>query len=408
MLSENPSLPVPAVVLGLSPTGLYAVRELGQAGIPVLGVSSYLQAGNHSRYLTHSLGTIVEADENHRLERLVDVFSSSDQRPVLIPASDQDIDFVLTHAQVLSEHFVFQPSYLDGIGERILSKTTFCDLCRMHGVEIPRSWQSRSSQLAELKGQISFPCLVKPSQIHEVKGAMGGEKGWVAADNTEFDGITARLPQGNTDWLVQEIIPGPESEITLFAAYFDLDSKPRQKFTARKLRQYPPGFGSASLVASHDEEDTRRLSEQFLTGIGYRGIAATEFKRDPRDGKLKIIEINPRPSLWFGLSTASGKSVTLAAYHDLAKTGIELEELQQRQSVGWRYALKDAYSSLFYRLKRDFVLPAPDTRQFGKLAPCVDAVWDGADPKPALGDLWNFGKKAVHRVIGGGAAVAQR
>jgi D-aspartate ligase len=32
--------------------------------------------------------------------------------------------------------------------------------------------------------------------------------------------------------------------------------------------------------------------------IGYRGIAASEFKRDPRDGQIKLIEINPRP--YFG------------------------------------------------------------------------------------------------------------
>ena len=54
--------PVPAVVLGLSPTGLYAVRELGAADIPVLGVSSYKQAGNYSRYLKTGLGSIVESD----------------------------------------------------------------------------------------------------------------------------------------------------------------------------------------------------------------------------------------------------------------------------------------------------------------------------------------------------------
>ena len=41
----------PAVVMGLSPTGLYAVRELGRAGITVTGVASGWQAGHASRYL---------------------------------------------------------------------------------------------------------------------------------------------------------------------------------------------------------------------------------------------------------------------------------------------------------------------------------------------------------------------
>ena len=39
----------PAVVLGLSPTGLYAVRELGRAGVPVVGVCSEWQTGSARR-----------------------------------------------------------------------------------------------------------------------------------------------------------------------------------------------------------------------------------------------------------------------------------------------------------------------------------------------------------------------
>ena len=36
-----------AAVLGMSPTGLYAVRELGEAGIRVLGVDTARQAGGY-------------------------------------------------------------------------------------------------------------------------------------------------------------------------------------------------------------------------------------------------------------------------------------------------------------------------------------------------------------------------
>ena len=105
---------------------------------------------------------------------------------------------------------------------------------------------------------------------------------------------------------MQEIISGPESNITLWCGYIDAAGSVRQSFTARKLRQYPPGFGSASLVESEVCRETSETAERFLVKAGYRGIAAAEFKRHPKTGELKIIEVNPRPSLWFSVSTKSG------------------------------------------------------------------------------------------------------
>ena len=64
----EPTLPF-AVVLGLSPTGLYAVRELGRAGVPVFGASRSPQCGNASRFLTASF---VHADPSVILEHLLE------------------------------------------------------------------------------------------------------------------------------------------------------------------------------------------------------------------------------------------------------------------------------------------------------------------------------------------------
>lgn len=40
----------PAIVMGLSPTGLHVVRTLGRAGVHVTGVADGSQAGGTSRY----------------------------------------------------------------------------------------------------------------------------------------------------------------------------------------------------------------------------------------------------------------------------------------------------------------------------------------------------------------------
>lgn len=392
----------PAVVLGLSPTGLYAVRELGRAGVPVLGVCSERQAGGVSRYLR---GCIVEADEGRRLARLMAHFPAGTAKPVLMPTSDKDIDFIARHAAVLAGRFVFQASYATEAVHTLLTKERFYALCEAQGVAYPALWRCRPEALASLRDQIAYPCMIKPSRIHDVKGLMAGKKGWIAEDAQAFDRLAGTIPAQAGVLLLQEIVPGPESNITLYAAYRDRAGRICQPVTGRKLRQFPPGFGSASLVISQPDNESRAIAEHILSIMAYTGIAAAEFKRDPRDGRLKVIEINARPSLWFALASASGQRLALAAYLDLAGTGQRLPEAGQTEGVLWRLVFKDLYSTWFYRLRPGFVLPAPDTRAAAGVKRRVYAVFAADDPWPMLAEWVHLAGRLAARV---GRAVLRR
>lgn len=386
-----------AVVLGLSPTGLYAVRELGRAGIAVLGVAERQQAGCWSRYLTFGPRVIVDDDENERLRRLLAAAPPEAGRVPLIACSDQDIAFIQRHRSALSQRFVYQSSYDDGVAERLMDKAELYRLCGEIGIDVPGFWEVERAAVSSLAATVRFPCLVKPSLIHAVKAEMAGRKLWTARNRQELSDVADVLPRGATTWLVQEIVPGPESEITLFAGHVDGDGNIRQATTCRKLRQYPPGFGSASLVRTKLDAETLALSTRLLAAAGYRGIAATEFKRDPRDGRLKIIEMNARPSLWFAVTGAAGRHATLSAWHELMKRE-PLPEQPQVDGIEWRYGAKDAWSRAFYALNRDFVLPRPELDRLPPATRKVAAVYAADDPLPAVGELANFGGKIASRL----------
>ncbi len=394
-MTSDQNLPT-AFVLGLSPTGLYAIRELGEAGIPVIGVGAEQQCGTASRYLRD---VILEPDEDRRLAELMRRAGTDKSKPVLIPTSDQDLEFIIRHHKTLAEAFVFQDSYADGLAARILTKTDFYRLCDEQGIDYPSLHEIEKPDMPSLAASLDFPVLIKPSRIHDIKSEMAGRKGWVAQDADEYARMTSSIPDNAGTLIIQEIVPGPESEITLFTAYFDEEGRSHQSFICRKLRQFPPGFGSASLVISEDEPETREISERFLREIGYRGIAATEFKRNPKTGKRKIIEINPRPSLWFSASTAAGKTVALAAYRDLTGVGPLPEDREQRNGVTWRYVLKDFYSAAFYRFKKDFVLPPPDVSAAKRAVKRVSAVAVPGDRAPAWAELKSFLSKGLRRVL---------
>lgn len=389
-----------AVVMGLSPTGLHVVRELGRHGVQVIGVSSETQAGSASRYL---VGRVVEPDAERRLSMLCEMFPVSEfaekgKKPVLIPTSDQDVDLIIENSERLARHFFFQESYSDGLASQIMDKESFYEICGSQGVAFPKLWKGAVAEIRGLRDELRFPCIIKPSRIHEIKELMKGKKVWMVRDENELEGILDSIPDGNVMLLAQEIVPGPESEIALYCGYFDSGSNAVQPFTARKLRQYPPGFGSASLVQSSDEHECRQITEKLLSSIGYRGIAASEFKRDPVTGEWKIIEINVRPSLWFSISSGAAKQPVLAAYYRLSGLDVALPELPQQNGVRWRYLLKDLWSTWFYRANKDFILPPPDINTLGGSKKRISAVFSMDDPKPALAEINNFVAKGWQRL----------
>ena len=384
------------IVLGLSPTGLYAVREAARAGLTVWGVGAPGAPGLWSRYLSKKG---VANTPQARVELILTMVDKNNtDKPVLIVTSDQDLEAVIAVAEKLTEYVILQGSYTDGLAQQIMDKDRFYQLCESHHVAYPALQSVCRENIQDVRAKIPFPSRIKPARIQDVKHLMSGKKGWIVRNRDEFDSVAAAIPAEAGTLLVQEIVPGDESNITLWCGYFGGDGALRQSFTARKLRQFPPGFGSASLVQSETCLQTAKIAETFLSALGYQGIAAAEFKRHPDTGELKIIEVNPRPSLWFSISSASGIALVETAFSDL-KNGKTLPKRVQKNGVLWRYASKDLASQLFYIWKKGFVLPPPDMTRKGPTTDRADVTFAMGDPAPSIAEIINFGTKVLKRMI---------
>ena len=391
MSKKNPDV----IVLGLSPTGLYAVREAARAGYSVLGVGAPGSPGLWSRFL----GERIKADTaDARVAAILErIAPHSAQKPVLVVTSDQDLEAVIAHSKALSLHVNLQGSYKDGLASQIMDKDIFYQLCEAHGVVYPSIRSARIENAGQYRDQISFPSMIKPARIQDVKHLMAGRKGWIVKNQSNFDKVLPRIPQETGTLLIQEIVPGPESNITLWCGYIDEAGQVRQRFTARKLRQYPAGFGSASLVQSETCLETAGIAEALLSKLGYRGIAAAEFKRHPETRELKIIEVNPRPSLWFSITTTAGVPLIETAIAEA--NGIPMPPAaKQKDGVLWKYTTKDFASQLFYLCNPDFLLPPPDLGRKTRITGRANVTGACDDPAPILGEVATFARKFSKRI----------
>ena len=395
--SGRPSGRSPAVVLGLSPTGLSIVRRLGRRGVAVVGVDPDPRAiGRHSRYCRYSedLSRAASDGDAARLVKGLRALSANAPRaPVVFPTTDRFIELLAPVAAEL-ESSCRLCTDLAAFGLTFLSKHRFYDLCRHHGVELPGTFMPGSlDELAALEGRLRYPVIIKPVFVHRFREVLGSRKVVRASDAGELRSRFAKLATVDSRLIVQEVIPGGDDQLWCALCYLDRKTELRCVFVARKLRQFPPGFGSASLAESRWNARVAELSERFLVDVGFRGLCATEFKYDARDGRFKMIEVNARLPLWGDLAPAAGVDVVYSCYADL--TGESFECAHQVEGVRWVFASKDLLSALRYWWEGALGWPIWWRSLRGTR---VEAVWAPDDPGPALRLPVYFAARAVSRL----------
>ena len=352
---SSPTHLAPALVLGLTPTGLVAIRSLGRRGIPVFGADfKRWEVGRFSKYCQYHRGISEHKDGEALCEALIEFAQNINGKPVLYLANDDYIELVYPHFDRLKDHFIFSTT-LNGNADLFLNKKSFYALCKQHNVELPVTYlPDNLEDVRSVAGEIRYPAIIKPSVGHRLRKQLKGKKVIQVSSPEDLVNTYEKLAEYQKDLIIQEVIPGPDDLISVAACYFDESSQPKAIFVGRKIRQYPPQFGSACTAESSWEPEIARLSTEFLQSVKFSGLCGTEYKRDPRDGRLKMIEVNPRLTLWMGLARAAGVDVAYVAYRSLM--GADLGESTQVDGVRWIYLHRDVQSALYYLAKHQLSL----------------------------------------------------
>ncbi len=383
-----------AIVLGASPTGLAVVRALGKRGVTCL-VGDF-DAGRHafrSRY--RSGPAIVAPNHTDVIRQALDSISEGETPPVLIPTSDAMVLALSRLPQELHGRFNTYAAIGNGLASQAVDKRSFYDLCRRAEIETPQTaFPNDADEVLQLGQQFQFPLLLKPIFGHLWRDRLGGAKLLVAHSTDDLKRYVDQFGNDCSGLMVQELIPGEETNIYVAAVYRGREGKRDYCFVAEKTRQHPPNFGSASLATAKLDPTIEALSWKFVEGVDYRGICGTEFKLDPRDGRYKMIEVNPRPTLWFHLVDASGVSLLHSAYLDLCGEPMPPSQPQQ-DGTRWCFWEKDLLTWPHHLRRGDVGL--------GQLIKGLSPTNHGAvgtlgDPMPLIGSPLYYAKRLMQRL----------
>lgn len=353
----------PAVVADVGwVNGLAAIRSLGRAGAPVIAVDHRPWAlGLRSRYAIPVLAPDPGADEEGLVATLVELGDALGTPAPVFPTHDEGLNAIARNADALGGRYLFPfPDW--AALERIQSKRFQLEVAEAAGVDVPHTGHPRSAgEALAVADEIGYPVLVKPADPVEFK-RRHGRQAFRCETRAELEDAYARAEPHEP--MVQELIPGGDDALYTLGSYLDGKGAPLGVFCGRKLRQTPPTVGTCRVGEAVWVQEVVDSGLRFLEALAYRGISQVEFKRDPRDGRYKLMEINPRLYQWHGLAAACGVDLPRIAYHDLLGSPPPPVEMS-RAGRKWAITLLAGERPAFQR------------------PPYVDAIVALDDPAPA-------------------------
>ena len=383
---------VGGVVIGGGCQGLGIARSLGRHGIPVCLIDDEISVARVSRFVRD----VIRVRDLRTEQALLDALALARERLglsgwVLYPTREENVATIAAKRDELQREFRVPSPGLASI-RHAWDKRDVYGLAERLSIPVPRTWFPQSEKgLAEI--EVDGPVVLKPA-IKEHFFYTTHAKAWRANTAAEllaaFRRATEIMPADEI--IIQEMIPGGGEQQYAYCAFFR-EGCPAASMTVRRRRQHPSDFGVASTyVETISLAELAEPSCRFLAAIDYYGLVELEYKRDPRDGVFKLLDVNARTWGYHSVGGPAGVDFPYLLFRD--QIGKPEEEMHARAGVRWIRLSTDVPNAL-----RDIFA--------GRLRPgeylrsiCgvnTEAVFSIDDPLPGLCEIALLPYFAVNR-----------
>ena len=304
----------------------------------------FAETGDPARWSRHVEESLPWVDHWRDPERVVDTLlafaARQAARPVLMPQTDGDLFVVSRHRERLAEACDFHLAREDLV-ESLADKAAFATLADQVDLPTPRALALDPRVEPWRDIDLRPPLVLKPLVRDSARWAPvePAAKARRVATMGALAALWPQLAELGLPVLVQEAIEGDETRIESFHAYTDAGGRVAGAFTGRKIRTFPSVYGHSTSVRITDEPDVDRLGREVLERLDLHGFAKADFKR-AADGRLWLLEVNPRATLWHHPAAIAGVNLAALMYADL--TGRPRPHAgRARAGVEWVLPLRD-------------------------------------------------------------------
>lgn len=292
---------------------LAVVRALGRAGMSVtVGASFQNSLAGSSRYCRKTVCYPSPLQEGEGFQAFLRKECRHGEYRLLLPMTDITTLLVAQARETLNP-LVRLPIPSEEKIKLAQDKRHMVLLAQQLGISCPETFVFHDEHgLEDVAQRIRYPVVIKPRFSWFLQNAQ-----WISGSVqyaydpkdliAKYHKLHAQIPHP----LVQEKIDGEGRGVFLLL----WDGELKAAFCHRRLREKPP-WGGVSVhresIPLHEELVQKSLA--LLQAIGWQGVAMVEFKVDSRDGRAKLMEVNPR--FWGSLQLAidAGMNFPLLLY----------------------------------------------------------------------------------------------
>ena len=254
---------------------LGAIRSLGAKGMHTIAGSQWrFSASFCSNYCSEKI-IYPHLDDEGNFIRFMTDYLEKNKVDVLLPIGYHSTATIERHREELGKVTRLALASRESM-EIAANKDKTMRFAEKIGIPSPKTYADKS----EVE---TFPVVAKPAR----------EIGGMRYVNSKEE--LARVPEG---FVIQDYIPG--EGYGLFSLFNK--GKLRAVFMHKRIREFPITGGASTAAESVFIPELKEAGLKLLTALNWHGVAMAEFKLDSRDGKFKLMEINPK--FWGSLDLA--------------------------------------------------------------------------------------------------------
>ena len=363
------------------------IKEFGKLQCDVtVYCGSKLDVGYVSKYTKHKILGCFDMHKQDETYKGISKVIRNGHYDIVIPMNDFAAGILAKHKQLLSKYAYICVNDLP-IFRLASDKLQTMRICMEENIPCPQT--AVVDNIGEYDfTKWKFPLVIKPRSGY-------GANGFSIVKSIDelqrmFDATQKKFGLS----LVQEYIPQSSKQYQV-EMFMDRNGVCKSFVLMDKIRWYPINGGSSTLNVTVKDEIIKKDCIKLLSKMKWRGYASLDLIRDPRDGKAKILEINPRINGTIKICFYAGVNMALLHLQDAFgdavtnypnyKEGVSLRYIHT--DILWFLKSKERFrtspSWFSWKNTTDEILSFPDIKPF--LAYSITAFKKLADDKRKRG-----------------------